>query len=141
MRNAELLSPARRLRNGCSFDTAAFNYRFDEQNNLFSALAEGSVAPDSVVEQEYHQLTKAERLHFFTLLCQSSFAGLKGADYRLLKARFDPANQYRIIASSRGKKDVFECFKFEGRYHIGRQLFIKESLITSVSRIAPSAGE
>lgn len=139
MKNADLLAPSwirRRGQIARNVDLKPRNFFFHHESYALSALMEGNVDLGSFAENDYHHLTPTERKKAYELVTHPTFLNRHSEDYRLLKARLNPRNQYRVKTRSSGKENVYECFLFEGKFHTGAELFLKESCIVEVTRIA-----
>ena len=138
MRNADLRSSTPAYTRSSFARTTASDqplFSFLCDNSMLSALREGEVALASFVDNEYHQLSPAERSRAFEIISCPSFVKKHSAAYPLIKARFNPGNQYRVKTFYKEKENVYDCFRFEGRFHTGAALFLKESYITEVVRL------
>jgi hypothetical protein len=139
MRNADLLSPAsgtKRRKHNCNVGSEPPSFFWKNENSLLSALRNGTIELNSFIENGYHQLKPGERMKAFEIISNASYVKKHSIDYPLLKARFNPKNQYRVKTFNLVVEHIYECFMFEGKFHTGAQLFLKESYITEVVRIA-----
>jgi len=121
---------------GRSFTAEPSSFTFPGDHSSLAALREGRRSLASFVENDYHLLTPQERMIAFEIISDPSFIKKHAEDYLLLKARFNPANQYRVKTFYQGKENVYQCFSFEGKFFTGAALFLNESKITEVERIA-----
>lgn len=138
MRNADLLSPSP-ARNYGGYDplgSKSLSSFIRNGNSVLAALRKGNVELSSFAENAWHRLRPKERVEAFEIIRDTSFVKKHSKDYRLLKARFNPKNQYRVKTFYMGKENVYECFMFEGKFHTGAQLFLNENYITEVVQIA-----
>jgi hypothetical protein len=143
MRNIQLLSPTPAFTPDSYASPTPLNQpfiSFQYDNKMLSELCQDRVAITSFIENDFHQLTPRERSRVFEIISSPSFAKKSGTDLRLMKTRFDPANQYRVKTLFQGKEEVYDCFRFEGRFHIGTQLILKESYITGIARLSNLRG-
>lgn len=138
MKNTNLLSPPsamKRPKYNCDISSKPSSAFFLNENSVLSALLRGSVELSYFIENDYHELRPEERVKAFEIICDASFIKKHFIDYRLLKARLNPKKQYRVKIFYMGKENVYECFKFEGKFHTGAQLYLNENYITGVVRI------
>ncbi len=122
-----------------------FNIDFFE----FSFLVEACIPPrpiarsmfwDDVINKHYHTLTQNERERLFEWInrCYGMEHGIeiKNEDCLLFNARFDPNNQYEVFTDYEGKKEKYECFKWNNRYHISKNTSIEDKFITEIVKKA-----
>lgn len=110
-----------------------------QENSLLSLLREGKVDLGSFLETGYQRLLPSERIKAFEIISDAAFVNKRSQHYPMLKARFNPNNQYKVRTVHLGQEKTYECFRFQGNFHIGVQLFLKESFIIEAVRIKPPA--
>ena len=114
----------------------SFPYTFQRPESapllrLFEQMDE-IAALDTLVETYYHQLTPKERKRLYEQVSRLPFFTLKDEACRIFAARFNPKNQYRLKLRFNGEENEMECFKYNGKYHTGKQLVINDKYVTEV---------
>lgn len=101
-------------------------------------LAEACIPPrpiarsmfwDSLINVHYHKMTPNERKRIFEWVLKNDFFKWDNEDCKLFAARFDPANQFKATTKCKGKIEVHDCFKWEGKMHIDKNTSVQEDYI------------
>lgn len=113
-----------------------FSYSLQSQESapllrLFDQMDEAA-ALDALSESYYHQLTRKERKRLFDGVSRLPFFTLKNEACRFFAARFNPKNQYKLKVRFNGAEETIECFKYNGKFHTGKQLVINEKYVAEV---------
>lgn len=105
---------------------------------LFHQMDEAS-ALDLLIEEHYHKLSPKERKELYEQVVSLPFFSLKKESCQLFSARYNPRNQFRVQVYFNGAADTFECFKFGGMYHTGKQLVINKNYIKEIVNLGDAA--
>ncbi len=81
---------------GSSFSAKPSSLTFSFDHSSLAALRKGSIILASSVENDYYLLTPQQRIEAFKIISNPSFIKKHAEDYLLLKAKFNPGNQYRV---------------------------------------------
>lgn len=107
-------------------------------------LAEACVPPcpiartsfwHDLIDKHYYIMSEDERERLYDWIRKLPSYNLENKDVQWFEARFNPDNQYKLHLSFEGKEETRECFLWEGRYYIGRNVSIFEDYIVSVEKV------
>lgn len=105
---------------------------------LFNQMDE-AMAFDLLIEEHYHKLSAKERKDLYEQVIKLPFFNLNKECCQLFSARYNPKNQFRVRVHFKGASKIFECFKFGGMYHTGKQLVINKNYIKEVVSLGDAA--
>ena len=101
--------------------------RFDIDFFEFSFLVEACIPPapiarsmffDKVVNNYYHDLTPNERARLYEWLMRNPrMQESEDEMCKAFKARYNPDNQYRVVACDGDNAEENDCFLLDGRYY------------------------
>ena len=111
----------------------------------FSFLVEACIPPKpiargyfwkKVIDKHYHELKEDERLRLFDRInrCYAMEQGMKNnnEDCRLFFARYNPKNQYKVLAIN---NITYNCFMWNEKYHISSTKHLPQENIIKAERL------
>lgn len=115
----------------------------------FSVLLENCIPPGTAVktafwhkaiDQHHYKFNREDRLNIYNWITSNSVfrQNVKtNINCQLFEARYNPDNQYKVIT----KDNSYDCFKWNGKYHISISTSILEKFILDVVKIEESDNE
>ena len=121
---------------------SAFNVDFFD----FAYLVEMSMPPNTmtrviffrkVVDEYYYKMEPAEREHLYQYISRKDKYDLSNKEIAFFEARFNPENQYRVMAEVEGKAEFHFAFKLpnDDKYYIKSDTWVTPELIKSVEEL------
>lgn len=90
---------------------------------------------EKVIDTYYHKMSRRQKNELFTWITTNKKFKKENEHCRLFYARFNPNNQWSVLAFHNGKVGVHDCFKMDDEYYTSPTRKISEEYIKSVNKI------